>query len=189
MKEIWKDIDSYEGIYQVSNLGNVRSLDREVTEERHPMTGNPWVRKLKGKNLVKSKSGGGYLQVTLNGKNQYVHRLVALAFLENPNGLPEVNHEDGDKTNCREDNLVWCTRKDNMQHAERTGLMKHAKGSKNGAAKLTEEDVTKIKQLLKNGVKGNVIAKMFNVYPSTISTIKTGKWWKHIGVVMNDQKH
>ncbi len=111
-KEVWKDIEGWEGYYQVSNFGNVRSLDREIVYS----TGRKEIRRgqLIKPNFNKSN---GYLSVGLNkGKNKkraYVHRLVALSFCDNPHGKPEVNHRDEIKTNNHYKNLEWVTRLEN----------------------------------------------------------------------------
>ncbi len=109
MEEIWKDIEGYEGKYQASNLGNVRSLNYRKTSE------------LK---LLKQKTdGNGYKRVNLykdgKRKNCRVHRLVAIAFLPNPNNLPVVNHKDEDKTNNNVNNLEWCTQEYNLNYGTR----------------------------------------------------------------------
>ena len=108
MKEIWKDIKGYEGLYQVSNLGNIRRIKfiNNITEKEK-------ITKLKpGKNT--------YLQVLLskNGKSKTknIHRLVAEAFIPNPNNYPQVNHKDENKHNNCVDNLEWCTRIYNMNY-------------------------------------------------------------------------
>lgn len=102
-KEIWKDIEGYEGLYQVSNLGRVKSLKFG-----------------KEKILKPCIAGKGYLQVMLvkNGtrKHYYVHRLVGVAFIPNPDNLPEVNHISEDKLDCAATNLEWISHIDNVRH-------------------------------------------------------------------------
>lgn len=113
MSEEWRPIEGYEGLYEVSNTGRVRSLDMYVK------IGYGNYRLHKGKVISLLKKGEyGYIQVNLcyNGKlyKKYVHRLVAQAFIPNPDNLPEVNHKDEDKTNNSVENLEWCDRKYNM---------------------------------------------------------------------------
>lgn len=111
MIEEWKPVVGYEGLYEVSSLGRVRSLDRYVKNNY-----SYWLRK--GKVLSPEKNKDGYLLVSLccNGKRylRTVHRLVAEAFIPNPDNLPEVNHINEDKSNNRVENLEWCTRKYNI---------------------------------------------------------------------------
>ena len=107
MKEIWKDITGYEGLYQVSNTGKVKSLNYRRTGKEKIMKAYP--------------NGKGYLKVFLckNGKqkNCRINRLVALAFIPNPDNLPEVNHIDKDKTNNKVENLEWCTTQYNVEYS------------------------------------------------------------------------
>lgn len=118
MIEIWKSIPGYEGLYEVSNTGQIRSLDMYVK------VGFGAYRLQKGKVLSPAKDKYGYLVVSLtyNGKHKTikVHRLVAQAFIENPDNLPEVNHKDEDKTNNIVENLEWCNHKYNMNYGTRT---------------------------------------------------------------------
>lgn len=111
MKEIWKDVIGYEGYYQVSNLGRIRSIDREVVDK------NGVKRSIHGKIMRHTFNSDGYPAIPLcrNGvyKRLKIHRLVALAFIPNPDNLPEVSHLDETRTNNRVDNLVWSSHKDN----------------------------------------------------------------------------
>ncbi len=115
MTELWRDIPGYEGRYQVSNLGRVKSLARVV--ERRSNT--PF--QLPERLLRPRLSHKGYLLAALckesTQKNISVHRLVAEAFIPNPADLPEVNHIDGNKTNNRVTNLEWVTTKENTKHS------------------------------------------------------------------------
>lgn len=116
--EEWKNVIGYEGLYEVSNTGQVRSLDRYVKYS------NGRIHLHKGKVLSSGKDKYGYLAVCLscNGKQKIIkiHRLVAEAFIPNPNNLPQVNHKDEVKTNNRVDNLEWCDHKYNVNYGHRT---------------------------------------------------------------------
>lgn len=112
MKEVWKDIEGYEGLYQVSSFGRVHSLYKNII--------------LKG-----VKATGGYTIVNLskNGSTstKTIHRLVAQVFIPNPENKPEVNHIDEDKSNNRVDNLEWMTAKENVNHGTRNKRLSRTK--------------------------------------------------------------
>lgn len=111
MNEIWKDIPHYEGLYQVSNLGRVKSLDRTVVGK----DGNSYFKK--GCFITQHDNTKGYLFVYLwrnnESKREYTHRLVALAFIDNPEHKPQVDHIDTDRQNNRAENLRWVTQSEN----------------------------------------------------------------------------
>lgn len=119
MNEIWKPVKGYEGLYEVSNLGRVKSLGHYVSYVR----GDSAISyKTKPKIMKPQSRQHGYLGVQLHGKGGHktrnfktfsIHRLVAEAFIENPDNLPEVNHKDEDKTNNCVDNLEWISHRDN----------------------------------------------------------------------------
>lgn len=125
MTEIWKDVPGYEGFYQVSNLGRVKSLDRTI---RHARFGSV---KRKGKELRQAVDRYGYMRVGIfNGNDKKiwsVHRLVATAFIPNPENKETVNHINGNKQDNRVENLEWNTQVENLKHSYATGL----NGSKN----------------------------------------------------------
>lgn len=151
MQEIWKDITDYEGYYQVSNLGNIRSCDRKIySKNGNPLT--PYTIR-KSQKIKHNVNKFGYCQVGLHkdGKMKLllVHRLVATAFIKNPNILPEVNHLDGNKENNTASNLEWCTRKRNRVHAYQIGLQKPLIGS----------EVPNSKSVLQYDTDGNFIKK------------------------------
>lgn len=170
--EQWKDIDAYEGMYQVSSHGRVRSLDRKDHRGRF------W----KGRILKQVKIKSGYYQVTLLkiGKQKQigVHRLVALAFVPNENKPKIINHKDGNKTNNFASNLEWVTVSENTKHAYDMDLIN--KGEKHHKAKLQNEQVIEIKKRIQQGECYASMAREFGVDRSVISAIKIGRIWTHI---------
>lgn len=142
MSEKWADIKGFEGLYQVSNLGRVKSLPRQGTYA------TPHI-------LVPSKDKNGYLHVGLlkNSirKTKRVHRLVAEAFIDNPDKLPEINHKDENKQNNQVSNLEWCTRKYNVNYGSRTEKTQKAvmQFNKAGVLVATYKGLNEIKRALK----------------------------------------
>lgn len=129
-EETWKPIKDYENVYEVSNYGNVRSIDRYYEQTNGKCEKYQHI--YKGKILKQYKNNAGYMQVQLSFKYKSipkrVHKLVAEAFLDNPNNYKCVNHINGDKTNNRVENLEWCTYSHNNREARRLGLNKGYKG-------------------------------------------------------------
>lgn len=116
MDEIFRDIEGYEGLYQISNFGRVKSLERTADN-------GYCIRTVPERILKQTKNGFGYFFVGLHKggkvKNVFVHRLVASAFIPNPQGLPQVNHKDECKTNNTVENLEWCDIQYNCNYGTR----------------------------------------------------------------------
>lgn len=143
--ELWVDVTGYEGYYQVSSLGRIRSLPRIVGGGNGP-------RRYPGR-MMKPDCYGPYDMVELsrNGISRLytVHRLIAIAFVPNPYEKPEVNHKDGNKRNNAINNLEWATDKENSQHAALNGLL--ATGGRNGNAKTTDRQAVVIYHKYRTG--------------------------------------
>jgi hypothetical protein len=174
--EIWKDIQGYEGRYEVSNLGRVRTVPHYI---EHNMF--PGVQKfVRGRMRKLQNNGTGYKFLVLSkGDFRTVHRLVAQSFIPNTDNKPWVNHKNGIKSDNRVENLEWCTRQENEDHAFGTGL-KNSTGSANQMAKLTENDVAEIKRLYVPRKNSEELAAKFGVHRVTIQRIARNKNWKHV---------
>lgn len=169
--EIWKDIEGYEGLYQVSNMGRIKSFAREEGGTLVSLTNNK----------------DRYVRISLakNGKrvSYSVHRLVAIAFIENPDMKPFINHKDFNRSNNVVANLEWCTAGENSRHAVKGNRVYFPKGEERHNVKLTEKEVRYIRQFYKKDVYGHgiqAIARTYGVAPITIRYLITGKTWKHI---------
>lgn len=172
----WKQVVGFEGCYEVSNDGLVRSLDRHVE------CGNGKKRFFTGKELKPGVHYSGHKAVALtrNGKRIFtgIHRLVLSAFIREPNFGEVCRHKDGDCTNNNVENLEWGTCLENAADSIAHGVQ--PRGDKCGASKLTENEVRLILLYRKQKTKIKQIANMFNVTGVTIKNIIYGKTWKHV---------
>jgi len=146
--EVWRDVAGYEGFYQVSNKGNVYSVERINSNGR----------KCGGIILKPIPTITGYLQVNLckNGerKNTYIHRLVAEAFILNQNNYLEINHKDENKANNYVKNLEWCTREHNVNHGKRNEKASQKLSKKVKAVNVETGDVITFGSTIEAGSKG-----------------------------------
>jgi hypothetical protein len=173
MIEQWKPIPGYEGTYEVSNIGNVRRLAGSercfVTRPRKLVPRNGYFQ------LILSKNG----EVEL----QWAHRLVARAFLGEPNkNFPHVNHKNGVRTDNRVENLEWVNHSENIAHAYRIGLKSAAPnpGEKNGNAFLKDSDIPKIRERASSGESLASIGRSYKAARQIIWRIVKRKSWAHI---------
>ena len=146
--EVWKDVAGYEGVYQVSNKGNVRSVARKDSIGR----------KCGGRMLKPGYDKDGYLRVNIykNGKQKtrFIHRLVAGAFVPNPNGYSEINHRDENKVNNYANNLEWCTRECNVNHGTLIERSAQARSKKVKATNIETNEVITFNSTVEAGCKG-----------------------------------
>ena len=173
--EVWKDIKGYEGYYQISNFGRVKRLATKVSGKLGSIRSLP-------ERMITPRKQNDYLCVALQNNNRVnirIHRLVAIHFIPNTKNRLEINHIDGDKKNNNVDNLEWCTRKENVNHAHKIGLVKKRLGEQANFSKLTEKQVIEIKYNTKS-MTLKKISLIYGVSPDCIWRIKAGKNWKHV---------
>lgn len=170
VEEIWLPINGFEGSYEVSNQGRVKSLNRIVPKSCLTFE----TMNIKERILKPGIDTKGYLRIVLcsNGKmyTKKVHRLVAIHFIPNLDNLPEVNHIDMVKINNWAENLEWCTTQSNIAHAVSNGLYR------NRYQKFTDEIITEV---YKSNAKYIDISKQYRISIPTIMDIKNGTRWNH----------
>lgn len=167
MEELWKDIKGFEGAYQISNKGRVRSIPRKGT------------RKNEIRSISYTLDGYAKVRMIYKGKDKTarVHRLVAEAFIPNIDGKETVNHIDGNKKNNCVDNLEWADRHEQMKHAYQNNLKKPMIGCLNGNSKFTNEQIEEIrKEYIPYSKEHGTVAlgRKYGVNNSTIGDIVRG---------------
>lgn len=171
MEEIWKDIKGYEGLYQISNLGRVKSLKRIVENNNRKY--------FTKERILKPIQIGSYygVQLSVHGKSKkfYLHRLVCSTFIENIENKKCVNHKDGNKHNNKLENLEWCTHSENNHHSFNTNLNKNY-GENNYNTIYTDEQVLNIRRLYKTGkYTQRELTKIYGMSAMTIHRIVKNK--------------
>lgn len=181
--EKWKSIAGYEGLYEVSNLGRVRSMPRTEAflKKSNGQIATLCVRQRKEK-ILKAGQRGGYLSVVLskNGTthNALVHRLVAQAFIPNSDNKPQVNHIEQPKTDNSVGNLEWATPAEDGQHRVAHDLRPN--GSRLPQTKLTEEQVVEMRDFRAQGWLLRELSAKYDVAESTVSAVVRGRFWKQV---------
>jgi len=174
MEEIWRDVQGYEGFYQVSNLGRVKSLLREISYKDGR-------KRIFNECIIKSRLKN-YHRITLcNNSKQttfLLHRLVAFAFIPNPDNKPQINHINGNVSDNRELNLEWCTNGENQRHAYRVLGKIHAMFGKSGHLNPTVKKINqydKLGNFLCEYVSGKEAGRINNISKSDISSCARGR--------------
>ena len=164
--EEWKPVKGYEGLYEVSSWGRVKSKKRDVV-------------------LKTQMDKKGYIRCSLQKDGKLstfkVHRLVGQHFIPNPENKPQINHINSIKHENNIDNLEWCTNLENQRDAISKGLVPHMKGELNGFSKLTEKDVLEIRAKFKPRIyTRQMLADEYGVKEGTIKDVLQRRSWKHI---------
>lgn len=197
--EVWAAIAGFEGSYEISSFGNVRSLDRATV-----LNGIKGPKSAVGVSISQAKNRNGYLYfvATAANKKKHVssHRAVASAFVPNPENKPQVNHKDGNPANNVHSNLEWVTRGENLQHAYRvlgrepsrvsgdrhgrsTMPERTARGEANGFSVVTEREVVEMRIKYSSGCYSlRQLGRLFGVSNTTVGNIVTRKSWAHVAL-------
>ena len=168
--EVWKKIPEYEGLYEVSNKGEVRDSKGRV------------------KATYKNNKGYRHLSLYYKGKSRHptMHRLVAKAFIPNPNNYDQVNHKDCNKDNNTVENLEWCNQRYNYDEGMKT--FQYSKNEDHFYSKLKNSDISIIYELYKLGFTRATVSKIFKVNPSSLEAIEKGISYIELGINFRDLK-
>lgn len=174
VSEEWRPVVGWEGMYEVSSLGRVKSVNRRI------VSSSGVVQPVVGRVLAQKQCRDGYLMVCLCRNNKpwfsSVHRLVSAAFIPNPCGLPQVNHKNLDKSDNRVCNLEWVTQEQNTEHAVANGAF----GGPSSGVRLTADDVLEIRRASAAGTSSRALAKMYGSCSSNILAIVNRRTWKRV---------
>lgn len=173
--ETWKEVVGFENSHRISSYGNIISLDRYVYRgnDKKPLF-------IKGQLLKKTINMHGYETIALlRAKTYFIHRIVALAFIHNPENKPEINHIDNNPLNNNVNNLEWATKSENILHSFKCGLASNI-GERNPNSILTCSDVYDIRLMIDKKITMQIIALKYNVSISTIKRIKYKQLWKTV---------
>lgn len=170
MEEIWKRIEDYGGLYEVSNLGRVRDLNGNI------------------KPMYKNNKGYYCMSLYYNRKTYHptIHRLVATYFISNPNDYPQINHIDCDKSNNKVTNLEWCNQRYNYDEGMKT--FQYSKNEEHYFAKLKNSDIPIIYDLYKLGFTRVTVSRIFNINPSSLEAIEKGISYRELGINFKELK-
>lgn len=174
--EEWRAVPGFEGYYEVSNLGRVRSVLRVVARNDGRTT------TIQSRIMGLHNNGRGYIAASLSRDNKarmhYVHRLVLMAFVGNPEEGQEANHIDFDRSNNRLSNLEWVTGLENVHHSRRAG--RTGEGERHHAARLTETDVREARLLYANGWSQSKLAAKYGIRRESMRDIVNRKVWRMV---------
>lgn len=161
--ETWRGVEEFNGTYEVSNIGNIRNVNGRGLK----------LREKRGYSLITLPKGGRRV-------NRQMHRLVAIAFIDNPDNLPEVNHKNCIKNDNRVENLEWVSRRENHMHGVENKLIRNQVGKNNMKARLDETCVKALREAHAAGHRLKRIAAYFRIGIKYASKIKCGKQWANV---------
>lgn len=180
--EEWRIIPETDNLYMASSIGRIKNVEKHFYSEKR----EKWITR-KAKVMAQSKRNNGYFQVSITvnevEKSASVHRLVCLAFNDNPEGKPFVNHIDGNKVNNRSDNLEWSTALENITHAWESGLINVLRGDVHPNIKINSVKAGEMIEYCSQGATRAELAAMFGVSTRTVKRVLNDKiLWDTLGL-------